>query len=218
MIKRIFFVILALAVIGALAPNSSEGNSANTDIKTENAIDKEEEEAETDLEEAEENESEEKADKQEAVHSQDSAPAVVYSKDTLANGIIIRYNLLNPDNPVTPDMVENWVNGAMDDATNVFLEDMTVKFGYADGNPNFECLSDREYNSDNRNEFVEESMYWIRATYDFVEGNTADKLEAFLKRANDHEYYEIGDYMFWYDEDSSYNHTNYEISWYEMIW
>lgn len=90
----------------------------------------------------------------------------VYSKDNLANEIILRYNKQNPDNKVEPDMVENWLTGGYDQATEIYMGDYQVSFNYADGTPTYDIFSYKDKSEENREEFIETAIIWIRAIHE----------------------------------------------------
>lgn len=192
MIKKIFFVILALVVIGAIVPDTSKGNSANTTQDSESTAKKEEAVLEAENKEAEDSrnelaESDNNADINEdaqAIEGQEPEEvprdSTVYSKDDLANEIILRYNEQNPDNKVEPEMVENWLTGGYDQATEIYIGDYQISFGYADATPTYRIHSYKDKSKENREEFIETAIIWIRAIHGFPEDTLNSIADSFL--------------------------------------
>ena len=173
MIKKILLTLLALLLLSAILPGLSKDNS-NEEFEPENTSNQKSDTALT-HEDSQEIKEEGIENKQEEVY---------YSKDKNANEIINRYNRQNPDSQVEPYMVENWLTGGYDQATDITIDDYEIHFGYADGTPTYSFFSYADLSEENKEEFLNKTLAWIRAIHEFSD-ETMDRISNyFLNNSN----------------------------------
>ena len=174
MIKKIFFVILALAVIGAIVPDTSKGNSANTTQDSESTVETEEAASEAENKEAEEQEDKD-TEESKAETPEEKKPEkkeeVIYTKEKYVNDYIVKYNRLYPDNMVELDMVDYWLTGGGNYATTVTFDEYVIDFGEADGYPMYHIWTDNGIDEDNKDAFIDEAMKWIDVILELSDEN-----------------------------------------------
>lgn len=174
MIKKIFFVILALAVIGAIVPDTSTGNSANTPQDSESTAKKEEAASEAENKETEEQEdkdTEESKTETPKEKKPEKKEEVIYTKEKYVNDYIVKYNRRYPDNMVEQDMVDYWLTGGGNYATTVTFDKFVIDFGEADGYPMYHLWADNGIDEDNKDAFIDEAMKWIDVIFELSDEN-----------------------------------------------
>ena len=178
-LKYSLLTIIVLCIIGEFLPDNVDDNTGKQTV--ENTQDSQNELTESDNN-ADINEEDQDIEGQET--EEVPRDTTVYSKDDLANEIILRYNEQNPDNTVEPEMVENWLTGGYDQATEIHMGDYHISFGYADATPTYSIYSYKEKSEENREEFIETAITWIRAIHGFSEDTLNSIADSFLKNEN----------------------------------
>jgi hypothetical protein len=180
MLKNLFLFFIILGIIGSFLPDKAGGNDTEKqEVESSQGSYNEPEESNnnTDL-------IEDPLDMKDKKSEEAPRNTTVYSKDDLANEIILRYNEQNPDNTVEPEMVENWLTGGYDQATEIHMGDYHISFGYADATPTYSIYSYKEKSEENREEFIETAITWIRAIHGFSEDTLNSIADSFLKNEN----------------------------------
>ena len=151
--------MIVLVLIGSILPDSSEKDSKEDTEETVSKIENLEEtdKIENPAEPAIPDVQEELEEKKEEVF---------FTKEKSVNEVINKYNELYPDNPVEPDMVEYWMAGGGNYATDVTFDDFNIHFGEGDGEPMHHLYSDKKRNEENKEFFVNESIKWISVIFD----------------------------------------------------
>lgn len=157
-LKKIVLIVIVLVLIGSVLPDSSEKYSRED---TEETVSKTEDSEEED--EIEDSVEPETTDVQEVL--EEKKEEVFFTKERSVNEAINKYNERYPDNPVEPDMVEYWMAGGGNYATDVTFDDFSIHFGEGDGDPMYNLYSDIENNEENKEYFVDETIKWIAVIF-----------------------------------------------------